>query len=584
MGQQRNAPSDAELAELFDNPAPVAANTFEFALVLGGTVSAGAYTAGAVDFLIDALDSWTRLRDQGLDAPRHKALLRFITGTSGGGVNTAIAARALAYDFPHILRGMPDPTANAPNPFYETWVNRLDLKGFLATGDVDKDIVSLLNGKPIDEGAAFIETYVGGALEEGARSYLADPLRIMLTLTNLRGIPYRTEFGTALDGTALVETFIDHADHARFAIVFPTRTLAAPRPDELVLGFGDARLPGMTDWASFGQFACATAAFPLGFPARALKRPLDHYRYRPALIPGAAGQPARLIARCPDWAALTPEGAADPPADYDFLVVDGGATNNEPIALARNALAGMTGRNPRDGSTADRGVLLIDPFAGQAGLGPTLQKTFIEFAGSIVNGIIQQTRYDTQDLLLAADPDVFSRFMITPFRDGTVGGNALAGAGFGAFIGFACRAFRRHDYFLGRANCQEYLRTKFVLAENNPVFAGCWTDAQKDRHATRNAAGRVETDAKGNRYLPIIPLVGTAAVTEMREDWPKGALKPEDFRDAIETRFKSLVEAEGSGNVLSSVAAWLVAHLGQGKIADLIISKMRDALNAAGLS
>jgi hypothetical protein len=100
-----------EIAQLFEHSEPPSENTFEVALVLGGTVSAGAYTAGAVDFLIEALDCWTRLRDKpggDLTAPKHKIILRVITGTSGGGVNAAIAARALAYDYPHVVRATPN--------------------------------------------------------------------------------------------------------------------------------------------------------------------------------------------------------------------------------------------------------------------------------------------------------------------------------------------------------------------------------------------------------------------------------------------------------------------------------------------
>jgi len=60
--------TQGEIDELFIQVEPPAPNTFEFALVLGGTVSAGAYTAGAVDFLIEALDCWTTARDKH-DAP-----------------------------------------------------------------------------------------------------------------------------------------------------------------------------------------------------------------------------------------------------------------------------------------------------------------------------------------------------------------------------------------------------------------------------------------------------------------------------------------------------------------------------------
>ena len=64
-----------EIDELFIHVDPPAPNTFELALVLGGTVSAGAYTAGAVDFLIEALDCWTNARDTGDgSAPQHKVL------------------------------------------------------------------------------------------------------------------------------------------------------------------------------------------------------------------------------------------------------------------------------------------------------------------------------------------------------------------------------------------------------------------------------------------------------------------------------------------------------------------------------
>ena len=91
--------TDAEIRQWFDSPGDVAPNTFEIALVLGGTVSAGAYTAGALDFLIEALDAWTAAQDAQAAVPRHSVVLRVIAGTSGGGVNAAIAARALAYDF-----------------------------------------------------------------------------------------------------------------------------------------------------------------------------------------------------------------------------------------------------------------------------------------------------------------------------------------------------------------------------------------------------------------------------------------------------------------------------------------------------
>ena len=97
-------PGDTEIQKWFIDVPAVEPGVFEFALVLGGTVSAGAYTAGAVDFLVEALDCLSKAQHEGR-APQHKVRLKLIAGTSGGGVNAAIAARALAYEYPHVTRG-----------------------------------------------------------------------------------------------------------------------------------------------------------------------------------------------------------------------------------------------------------------------------------------------------------------------------------------------------------------------------------------------------------------------------------------------------------------------------------------------
>ena len=565
-----------EVKLLFETPGEPAANTFEIALVLGGTVSAGAYTAGALDFLIEALDAWTDMRDgpNGRTVPRHKVVIRIIAGTSGGGVNAAIAARALAYDFPHVSRGTESAIA-ARNPFYDTWINRLTLDGMLKTDDLAASgakPVSLLDGTVIDEAAQNLIAFT--APTQKPRPYLAQPLRLILTLTNLNGIAYRIDFSSALlpDGSVrnLGESYVNHADHARFALVYPGQTLDDPRPDEFVLGFGNARLPQATDWPTFGQFATATAAFPIGFPPRRLTRPLNHYRYRVVSVPSDDDpRTAMCLPLIPDWEAIQAWSGNGLPDDYQFLSVDGGATDNEPIELARTALAGISGRNPRDGMKANRGVVLIDPFAGSAAMAPPLTVALPDLAESLLSGMLQQTQYDTRDILLAAYPGVYSRFMITALREDNVGDPALATAGMGAFLGFACDAFRRHDYMLGRKNCQDFLRNQFVLPEASPVFRGCLDDVPLGQFRF--------TDSSGS-YLPIIPLVGQARVQETTDPWPKNALDPNKFRGAIERRFTRLLEGEFATGPLANVLVWLAAKIGEQKIADTVIADMQSAL------
>ena len=53
-----------DIAKWFTDQSEPPGHTYELALVLGGTVSAGCYTAGIFDFLLEALDTWTAAKDR----------------------------------------------------------------------------------------------------------------------------------------------------------------------------------------------------------------------------------------------------------------------------------------------------------------------------------------------------------------------------------------------------------------------------------------------------------------------------------------------------------------------------------------
>ena len=77
--------------------------TFELGLVMAGAISAGAYTGGVIDFLIEALDSWEAAQAAAEDGsgpvvPRHNVEIKVMAGTSAGGMTTAIAGAALGGD------------------------------------------------------------------------------------------------------------------------------------------------------------------------------------------------------------------------------------------------------------------------------------------------------------------------------------------------------------------------------------------------------------------------------------------------------------------------------------------------------
>ncbi len=73
------------------------------------------------------------------------------------------------------------------------------------------------------------------------------------------------------------------------------------------------------------------------------------------------------------------------------------------------------------------------------------------------------------------------------------------------------------------------------------------------------------------------------AVDETLDPWPKGKLDPEQYRDAIEARFRAIFELELSGSLVRSVLSWVGAHATQKPAADYLIGAMRAYLRKAGL-
>jgi predicted acylesterase/phospholipase RssA len=69
---------------------------FQIGLTMSGAISAGAYTAGVLDFLIEALDAWEDARN-GPDAdtvPGHRVGIKVMSGASAGAITAAIGNRA----------------------------------------------------------------------------------------------------------------------------------------------------------------------------------------------------------------------------------------------------------------------------------------------------------------------------------------------------------------------------------------------------------------------------------------------------------------------------------------------------------
>ena len=188
-------------------PAPAPDTPFEIGLVMAGAISAGAYTAGVVDFLLQALDEWEAAkrfaRDHpgdptALECPLHEVRIRVMAGSSAGGMTAGLAAGLLGMKFESVT-AQPPPTGCPKQPWnntlYRSWVNDIDIVPMLGSEDLDGGgpVQSVLDSsvlRDIAEAAFRFER----PDEKAERPYVADPLHVLLAVTNLRGVPYAPSF------------------------------------------------------------------------------------------------------------------------------------------------------------------------------------------------------------------------------------------------------------------------------------------------------------------------------------------------------------------------------------------------------
>ncbi|MBM3541728.1 MAG: patatin, partial [Alphaproteobacteria bacterium] len=499
---------------------------FDIGLVMAGAISAGAYTAGALDFLIEALEAWQRAKDAGEAVPSHGARIAVMAGASAGGICGAIAAVALGHDFAHVT---PRTLGQATNPLFQSWVRSIDIAPLLDAGDLEDDqpLFSLLNTRRLDEIVAAVLATSGAPR---TRPYVADPLPVRLSVGNLRGVPYA--FGLK-GNTGAGHAMALHGDDASFVI-------ADARPADLKPGWTWLRRPNdEAAWRDFGTAALATGAFPLFLRARGLARAshavLDHRRF---VLPGdGTTDPATGPAKAIEIPAAWPAPKPDPAAPYKFLCVDGGIIDNEPLGLAHEILAGgPLGRNPRAGHAATRALLMIDPFVEDAALGPAELAPVAKLVAPLLSAWKMQCRFKPVDLALAHAPGVYSRFLLAPSRGGDhfAGAHPCASGGLAGFLGFFHESFRTHDYLLGRRNCQRFLARHFTLPKANPLFANWIGEPWSAQWEVAEPEGS---------HIPIVPLLGTPAEEEPLPVWPAGRFDPDDVEDAVRDRVEAILDA-----------------------------------------
>ena len=531
---------------------------FQISLSMSGAISAGAYTAGVFDFLIEALEAWEAARARA-DVPNHRVGLKAMSGASAGAITAAVGAIALAdadtkepgkygshtdpksgftyrYILPRLYRAWVEkPTFDAGSEDVTDFLSFSDLDGkwsgdndFSRTVDLPPAdpnrppvVTSLLNARLLDEIAKDAITVT--AVADKPRAYVSKTLHIYLTLSNLRGVPYRVPF----EGGDY--HMISHGDRVHYAVAG-----LGGWASNSAFGDGDKPRPlvakdligGKTQknkWKDFSICALASSAYPVGLAPRLIGATLGtddgKNEYFGRRFPIAEIVKDTTIT--PDWSkpVLTS-------APFWFTCADGGIIDNDPFEFAHFALKEQ-GKlaDPIECALdkVDRAVIMITPFPEEKPILPEGQPgmDIVSLFTALMPSLIDQARFKPDELALAANKDHASRYLIGPSRDvnGKTQRYGIASGLLGGFGGFVARAFRDHDYQLGRRNCQQFLRESFVVSEDNDIVKSWPATVLREDHQVTRTKG----DDEKHRPLcyRLIPLIGDLATPIGIPKWPQ---------------------------------------------------------------
>ena len=534
---------------------------FVIGLAMAGAISAGAYTAGVLDFLFRAIASHNARvgQDKG---PKHRVVIKAMSGTSAGGVSTAGAIASLVNISPDELSANTPPHTGdgyeyALKPLHDIWVENLTLRdpgggaGLLGTGDLLDPTTPLTSALDSDALDNMADKALSDIRWHGKQhSVVCADLDLFLTVTSLSGVPYSVGFANN-DGTpshhmaqhAIVKHFRVDAlgegefpsawleqwkDHGR-QLSFKHLKQADGTYERLPLCIEDKRneLNEVSkNWRDLRTVGVATGAFPGGFSARFIHAPASDYGLAvdgEALTGGA--WPIEADPQTGLEKQVRPD--LDDKGQFNFFAVDGGLCNNEPFEYARYAIRKRSSdtahwelkSNPREPSDSTRAVIMIDPFPegpkiAEAREDDDQARALPAVFVALKAALIDQARFKLGELLEASNPNTRSRFLISPSRTDrhkrkVHGAEALASGFLGGFGGFFDKKIREHDFVLGQRNCQSFLKNYFSLAKEATVLNGSTMNAPASRELSRNGE------------VPIVFLDDALLKETILPSWPR---------------------------------------------------------------
>ncbi|MEJ7559805.1 MAG: patatin-like phospholipase family protein [Pedobacter sp.] len=502
--------------------------TFHAGICMAGAISAGAYTAGVMDYLLETLEHWEKAK--ALQAagklsgiPRHNFSIEVLGGASAGGMTAAVTAAGVQSEFPPVTQSHQDDLQyTTKNPLYNSWVNLTEtdkedmISLMLNTTDIESDETN--SNKEVRAGlnSKFIEQIAQGLTDTRAekrydRKYIANDLDVFTTVTNLRGFHYKVTFNTSSGRRE--HRMKMHKDYAFFKL----SDTEYGNDGRIPVNFN---LPDGLNTDVLADAAMSTGAFPIGLESRLLKRRIQYINDNKFLNLRLTDPHATALhEKTVEYDVLSPE-------DFVSLNVDGGIINNEPYEITQQLLddrrrtmiksstentdtktfedleAEAAAYVPKTKACEfDSLVLMIDPFPNDDEVDSeefAPKKAWRHIIPSILSAMRGQLMMKDDQIRRAYLSEDYTRFLIMPSRTqkSETQTYPLACGSLGGFGGFFSKGFRKHDFYLGRRNCQRFLQKHFSAPTeaNNAILAFGYEGVTNYRYMEG-----------GKESLPIIP-------------------------------------------------------------------------------
>lgn len=538
--------------------------TFQIGLCMAGAVSAGAYSAGVMDFLIEALNEWEIRRGQD-NVPTHRVSIPVMGGASAGGMTAIITASAINNPIsPVPASDKVDLSEKPQNKFYHTWVDLTQQDMFpllLDSSDINgKNFYSLLNSSFIDKIAQRVINV--NTANWSVPPYFDRNLKLFTTLSNLEGFVYNASFKS--NSPEKNKYYLSrHNDYACFRI------------DHDETGYqNDGWIPlnfrkGINTSLA-GDAAMATGAFPAGLRARKVSRDIKYVNDN-------------------RWLNTIPNQPAAKNNPHNTLNVDGGLINNEPFEKVREILNEYTAQtNPADYqhyNTFKGTVLMIDPFPSEPAAFNFNDRLF-PVIGSTLGAMVNHLRIKPETLINAMDSNQAGQYLISPRRKHILvngdtqdvqGSKAIACGSFDGFGGFLKKDFRIHDFYLGRANCEKFLRDHFTIPANctNPIFTEGYKNVT-DKSPFTAADGSIQIIPVFKKKEGSMPMPAFSN----GKKWPSiSEAELNRYEPLIKERFEKILLNLSDFNPLTKGLLWIGARVVLNrKIAGITMDTIKKSL------